>query len=92
MTRSQRWFRRLALAATLPAGIATVMWLAQTPLQPFYGFILIPALILTALAAGSWLYGKLAATGPARLALTCGDAKQLVKRSPGRCCGFHKAA
>ncbi len=92
MTRSQRWFRRLALAATLPAGTATVVWLAQTPLQPFYGFILIPAFVLTALAAGGWLYGKLAATGSARLDLTCGDAKRLVERLPGRCCGFHKAA
>jgi len=70
----QRRFRTLMLISVPPAVTALLVWLSQTPVQPFSGFVLLPAVVLGALAAGSWIDGKLARSSVCPLNLTCGDA------------------
>jgi hypothetical protein len=76
---SQRSFRNLMLFTAPPAIVAALVWLAQTPLQPFHGFVLIPSAVLLVLAAASWLDAKLAAPESAELDLVCGDAENVAQ-------------
>lgn len=79
MQISQCKFRFLALLSTPPAVIALLVWLSQTPLQPIYGFVLLPAIVLAVLAAGSWIDTKLTGTRVTPpLVLTCGDAANVT--------------
>lgn len=81
MLISQRTFRTLMLFTAPPAVVAALVWLARTPLQPFHGFILIPCIVLLALATASWLDTKLAARETGELDLVCGDAGNVAPPS-----------
>ena len=77
MTITQQNFRTTTLFTATPATVGLLIWSAQTPLSPFFGFVLIPSLLLAALAVFVWIDGKLAEPQSAALDLVCGDTRDI---------------
>lgn len=77
MTITQQRFRKITLLAATPATMGLLVWLSQTPLWPFFGFVLIPGLLLAALALVAWVDDKLAGPQDAELDLVCGDTHDI---------------